>query len=80
MNAPPDVRTPGEVGTDSRALREEDERSVAKAFSSLQARFALRGFTVQQLTAGGYLVARWNLSRVVPSLSALGAFAQEVSA
>ena len=46
-----------------------DER---KTFATMQARAALCGCTLHELADGGYLVARWNYSRAVPCLRAVG--------
>ena len=80
MNSPPDVRTPGEVGTDSRALREEDAAIVAdvkrtdKDEAKLIAIAALAGFELRKLAAGRWLVSRWNLRRELLDTAAVRVF------
>jgi hypothetical protein len=79
MSAPPNERTPGEVGTSSRALEEVDEASVAKVFAHWQARFALQGFTLRSLPDGRFSVGRWNLEKVL-HFAEVESFAQQVGA
>ena len=43
-----------------------------KAFSTMQARAALCGCTLHELADGAFLVGRWNCSKVVPCLRAVG--------
>lgn len=80
MNSPPDVRTPGEVGTDSRALREEDAAIVAdvkrtdKDEATLIAIASLAGFELRKLAAGRWLVSRWNLRRELLDTAAVRVF------
>lgn len=40
----------------------------SKAFSTLQARAALRGCTLRHLAGGGYLMSQWTYCREVPDL------------
>lgn len=51
-----------------------------KAQATLIAAFALKGFAVHTLSCGGYLVAKWDLSRHCPDLRALAEFARMVGA
>lgn len=51
-----------------------------KTFVTLCAALALRGHQVHELASGEYLVTRWGLSRVCPSLDALQAFARQIGA
>lgn len=78
--SPPNERTPGEVGTSSQALEEDDETSVAKRFATLQARLAIRGFALQVLPGGGFAVSSWNLHKVLDDFAAVESFAQQVGA
>jgi hypothetical protein len=61
-------------------LRAEDEDAERKRFANLQARLALLGFTLHELSGGGFLIGKWNLSRYAPDLCAVGAFLKQVSA
>lgn len=50
-----------------------------KAFSTLRARLALAGFTLQAVEgAAGYLVSRWGLSSELPNILAVYVFANRV--
>lgn len=55
-----------------------------KRFATLQARLALRGFTLTRVDAAGcpvvYTVTRWNLARELATLDAVAAFADMVGA
>lgn len=55
-----------------------------KRFATLQARLALRGFTLTRVDAAGcpvvYTVTRWNLARELGALDAVAAFADMVGA
>jgi hypothetical protein len=87
MTAAPDERAPDTVGTSSRALGETDSSANVgdrpefdKVFATLRARLALRGFCLQPLSGGEFLVHRWNLHRLLPSLDAVQRFAKLVGA
>ncbi|MGC4395807.1 hypothetical protein [Hydrogenophaga sp. T2] len=56
------------------------EALTNKRLSTLKAQMALRGFQVHDTIAGGWLVARWNLSRYCATLDDLAAFAKQVGA
>ena len=43
-------------------------------FASLQARLADKGYSLSELSCGGFLIARWNLTRNAPDLRAVGRF------
>lgn len=51
-----------------------------KLLATIKAKMALRGFQVHDTVTGGWLVARWNLSRYCPTLEDLQAFAEQVGA
>lgn len=51
-----------------------------KAFLTLQAKLALRGFALYELSCGGYLVARWDRTKHCADLQAVAQFAREVGA
>ena len=64
-----DRYAPG-AGMGAPALSTEmDER---KTFITMQAQAARCGCTLHELADGGYLVSRWNYSRAVPCLRAVG--------
>lgn len=87
--SPPDVRTPGEVGTDGRALREADKGIVGntdaerKAYASLQARAAIAGFALRRFDGEDgrpvFLVSRWNLTRDLHTLDDVAAWLDRAS-
>jgi hypothetical protein len=52
----------------------------AKVYATIAARLAIAGHQVFQLADGGYLVARWGMTRACPSLEALQSFARMVGA
>ena len=69
-----------------RGLREENSGLDSlttdvqrKRFTTLQAQLALRGFSVVEVH-DGYLVIRWDRSRVLPCLRSLSEFARLVGA
>ena len=43
-------------------------------FQSLRAKLGARGYSLSELSYGGYLIARWNLTRNAPDLRAVGRF------
>jgi hypothetical protein len=51
-----------------------------KRLATITARLALAGHQVFELADGGYLVARWGMTRACPSLEALQSFARMVGA
>ena len=55
-------------------------QKTGKTEATLIAKLALRGFAVHRLEVGGYLVAKWNLTRHCADLSELESFAQKVGA
>jgi len=65
--------------TTNRTILSADQ-DAGKTEATLIARFALKGFTVHRLAVGGYLVARWNLTRHCADLQELQDFAQKVGA
>jgi hypothetical protein len=52
----------------------------AKVYATIAARLAIAGHQVFELADGGYLVARWGMTRACPSLQALQSFARMVGA
>ena len=53
-------------------------QKTGKTEATLIAKLALRGFAVHRLEVGGYLVAKWNLTRHCADLSELESFALRV--
>ena len=51
---------------------------VSKALASMQARAALCGCTLNELTDGAYLVGKWNYSKAVPCLRAVGNLLRQI--
>ena len=43
-------------------------------FASLRAKLGERGYSLSELSCGGFLIARWNLTRNAPDLRAVGRF------
>lgn len=84
----PETRTPrldpeanAEEGTEAAILASSGEScNVSKRRANVIAALAIRGFAVHELSCGGFLVARWNLSRHCASLEALTQFARQVGA
>jgi len=50
-----------------------------KRLATVTARLALAGFSLESLSAGGFLVFRWNLSKVLPDLLAVEQFYKRVA-
>jgi hypothetical protein len=83
----PDERTPGKVGTDSRAHREADSSvnvvdgfDADKVFATQRARLALRGIALQQLSTGEYLAHSWSMHRILADASRVEDFCRLVGA
>lgn len=47
-------------------------------FTSLRAKLADRGYRLSPLSCGGFLIARWNLTRNAPDLRSVGKFLRMV--
>ena len=43
-------------------------------FASLRAKLAEKGYSLSELACGGFLIARWNLTRNAPDLRSVGRF------
>ncbi len=52
----------------------------AKAFATLQAKAALNGWQVVAMPGGGYVVARWGLTRALANFGELERFLKHVGA
>ena len=51
---------------------------AGKALATMQARAALCGCTLHELSDGAYLVGKWNYSRAVPCLRAVGDLLRQI--
>ena len=49
-----------------------------KALATMRARAALCGCTLHELADGAYLVGRWNYSKAVPCLRAVGDMLRQI--
>lgn len=49
-----------------------------KAFTSLQARYAMAGFSLIELADGSLLASRWNLTRPLPDAHAASQFLRRI--
>ena len=49
-----------------------NDDGASKALATMKARAALYGCTLIELADGAYLVGRWNYSKAVPCLRAVG--------
>lgn len=50
------------------------DQAVSKAFSTLRAELALRGYGLEHADWGGYRITRWNLQRYEDSLEGVKQF------
>lgn len=50
----------------------------AKAFATLQAKAALKGWQVERMMDGSVVIARWTLTRSLPDVAALKQFLRQV--
>jgi hypothetical protein len=55
-----------------------NDDDAGKAFAAMQARAALCGCTLHELAGGTYLVGRWNCSKSVPCLRAVGYLLRQI--
>ena len=55
------------------ALDQEVGEELAH-FGSLRAKLADKGYSLSELSCGGFLIARWNLTKNAPDLRAVGRF------
>ena len=81
MTAPPNMEAPESAATD-RAQESEaaNPRSVDRPFIDLQARLALKGFELHRTPGGVFIVARWNLHKVIDALDQVEHFARQLGA
>jgi hypothetical protein len=57
---------------DNKHLHFANDGDASKALTTMQAHAALCGCTLHELADGGYVVGRWNYSKAVPCLRAVG--------
>lgn len=55
-----------------------NDGNASKALTTMQARAALCGCTLHELADGAYLVGRWNYSKAVPCLRAVGDLLRQI--
>ena len=55
-----------------------DEDGAGKALATMQVRAALCGCTLHELADGAYLVGKWNYSKAVPCLRAVGDLLRQI--
>jgi prophage regulatory protein len=56
----------------------DDDSGDCKAFASMRARFQLKGYSLQQLSCGGFLAHRWNYSRPLADLRQAAFFLRQI--
>lgn len=67
----------GEQGnTDTAIVADLD--AERKAFTTLQARYAMAGFSLIELSGGSLLASRWNLTRPLPDAHAALLFLRRI--
>ena len=71
-NAAPQVQTQNQ----HQHFASDDEGS--KAFATMQARAALAGCTLHELSDGGFLVGTWNCSTAAPCLRSVGDMLRQI--
>lgn len=54
------------------------DSASGKALRTMQARAALCGCTLHEMADGSFLVARWNYSKAVPCLRAVGDMLRQI--
>ena len=55
-----------------------NDSDASKALATMKAKAALYGCTLHELSDGAYLVGRWNCSRAVPCLRAVGDLLRQI--
>ena len=74
----------GVCGTNAPKTHDKPRRDFActdgdgKALATMKARAALAGCTLHELSDGAYLVGKWNYSKAVPCLRAVGNLLREI--
>jgi hypothetical protein len=79
----PNSKGAGVCGTNAPETHDDQQRDFAndgdagKALATMKARDALCGCTLHELS-DGYLVAKWNYSKAVPCLRAVGDLLRQI--
>ena len=82
--APPNDEAPNSPqvqGPDFSQHTQPDSRTAdgnCKAFATLSAQLALRGYSLHELSDETFFITRWNLSRHVADLQAVARFARQI--
>ena len=69
-----------QVQTQSNHPHFANDDGASKALATMKARAALCGCTLIELADGEFLVARWNYSKAVPCLRAVGDMLRQMGA
>ncbi|WP_144290193.1 hypothetical protein [Ideonella sp. A 288] len=83
MNVPKEVGG-GDCGANPPKTYQESQPNFAndgdsgKALATMKARAALCGCTLHELSDGAFLVCRWNYSKAVPCLRAVGDLLRQI--
>jgi hypothetical protein len=83
MNGPND-KGAGVCGTnppkllDNQHMHFADDDDAGKALATMKAKAALCGCMLHELSDGEYLVGRWNYSKAVPCLRAVGDLLRQI--
>ena len=64
--------------TENEHLDCANDDALVKVRASLTAKLALLGYSLHQLSGGGYLVSRWDRTRHLNDLHAVSAFLRQV--
>ena len=67
-------------GLDSAAQPAGAQGDDGKLFATLQARAAIAGFELVRMADGGFVVARWTMTRSLADVAAVEAFLMQVGA
>lgn len=67
-----------QVQTQNQHLHFANDDDGSKALATMKARAALCGCTLHELSDGAYLVGKWNYSRAVPCLRAVGDLLRQI--
>ena len=67
-----------QVQTQNQRCNSTNDDGVSKALDTMKARAALCGCSLHELADGGYLVGRWNYSKAVPCLRAVGDLLRQI--